>query len=145
MTDLDELIVSLDAYQAAHPWRQRFWHVWRTVKHAPGNARNQVRWAWQRVHRGWDDRALWSLDTWLAGTLGAQLVAMADVAHGWPIPSGEFEWTFESWTEALRVHGEGLLTYAEHDDTLPPRSFDPTEVAQADLHWVADHLPNLWD
>lgn len=118
MAFLEDVIADLDAYQAAHPWRRRFWHAWRTVRHAPGDARNQVRWAWQRVFRGWDDRALWSLDTWLARTLGAQLVAMAALAHGWPIP---------------------------HDEFLPRGSFDPTEVAQADLHWVADHLPNLWD
>jgi len=25
----------------------------------------EVKWAWQRVYRGWDDKALWGLDYWL--------------------------------------------------------------------------------
>jgi hypothetical protein len=140
MTDIDlnEFIADLDAYQAAHPWRRRFRRVWFTVKHAPGNARNQIRWAWQRVHRGWDDRALWSLDTWLAGTLGAQLIAMADLAHGWP---GMADWTFETWTAALRQHG-GVLSDYGHNCDADDAAIDS---AQESMRWVADHLPNLWD
>lgn len=135
---LDDVIADLDAYLAAHPWRRRFWAGWRAVKHAPGNVRRQVRWAWQRVFRGWDDRSLWSLDTWLGRTVGAQLQAMADIAHGWP---GGPDWTFETWTAALRQHGEVLTDYGHNCDA----NDDDIEAAQKSMHWVADHLPNLWD
>src|SRR5882724_11835476 len=73
MAFLDDVIADLDAYQRAHPWRSKFWSAWRRLKRAPHDSYWGVRWAWQRVHRGWDDRSIWSLDTWLARTLGAQL------------------------------------------------------------------------
>jgi len=135
---LDDVIADLDAYAAAHPWRQRFRRLWFRVKHAPGNARNQIRWAWQRVFRGWDDRAIWSLDTWLARTLGAQLQEMARIAHGWPAGP---DWTFDTWTTALRVHGGVLADYGHNCDA----DNDAIEAAQDSMRWVADHLPNLWD
>lgn len=107
-------------------------------------ARVDVRHAYQRVVRGWDDSAVWSLDDHLGETLGAQLVEMADIAHAYP---GE-HYPFEQWTADLRSHGEALLTYqrehyegadhgAEWDSIYAP--------AQDALRWVADNLGSLWD
>lgn len=138
MMDLDEFIAGLDAYQAAHPWRSKFWDVWRRLKRMPHDSYWGVRFAWQRVHRGWDDRSLWSLDTWLARTVGAQLQEMARIAHGWP---GGPDWTFETWTAALRVHGGVLADYGHNCDA----DNDAIEAAQDSMRWVADQLPALWD
>jgi hypothetical protein len=138
MAFLDDVIADLDAYQAAHPWRTRFWAAWRRLKRAPHDSYWGVRFAWQRVHRGWDDRALWSLDTWLARTLGAQLQEMARIAHGWP---GMADWTFETWTAALREHGGVLADYGHNCDADDAA----IDAAQESMRWVADHLPNLWD
>lgn len=138
MMDLDEFIAGLDAYQTAHPWRTRFWDAWRRLKRAPHDSYWGVRFAWQRMFRGWDDRSLWSLDTWLGRTVGAQLLAMADIAHGWP---GGPDWTFETWTAALRQHGRVLTDYGHNWDA----DNNAIEAAQESMRWVADHLPNLWD
>lgn len=112
--------------------------VWRDrIRRAP----KQVRWAWQRVFRGWDDYSTWSLDVHLSRTLGQQLVAMADIAHGHPEVNG-WDYTFETWTADLRRHGGALQLYSEGwvDD------WETTgEPAQAALHWVAEHLGALWD
>lgn len=101
----------------------------------------EVRWAWQRVFRGWDDFSTWSLDVHLSRTLGQQLVMMADIAHGWP-DGEEWDYTFETWTADLRRHGEALQLYSEGwvDDWATTG-----EPAQAALYWVAEHLGALWD
>lgn len=98
-----------------------------------------VRFAYQRVVRGWDDRAVWSLDHHLAETLGPQLVHMANVAHGWP--SGG-EWTYETWTAVLRRHGQALIAYAETDSFAPEPVY---EAAREAIRWVAEHFGALWD
>lgn len=106
-------------------------------------APRQVRWAYQRVTRGWDDRAVWSLDTHLSLVLGQQLIKMADIAHGYPGTEG---WTFERWTTELRTHGEALLAYSNqwHETSLDDWEaiYQPARVA---LLWVADNLSSLWD
>jgi len=103
------------------------------------SAISEIRFAYQRVVRGWDDRALWSLDHHLAKTLGAQLLRMADIAHGYPCEDG---WTFERWTAELRQHGKTLAAYGDSEgreyDTVYPS-------AREALEWVAANLGSLWD
>lgn len=118
-----------------------FYTVRRGLRDGPRNARRQVKWAWQRVFRGWDDRVVWSLDTHLARTLGAQLVMMADIAHGYP--DG---FTFETWTAALRLHGGALTTYSEQWDWDGTTDWDEIYLpAQDALRWIADNFATLWD
>lgn len=100
---------------------------------------NEVRFARQRVTRGWDDRALWSLDYHLARSLGHQLLGMADSAHTYP--SGD-EWSFERWTSELRRHGEALVAYSKDDTLNHAKGY---EGARSALVWVAIHLRDLWD
>ena len=103
----------------------------------------QIKWAYQRVTRGWDDRAVWSLDTHLSLVLGQQLIKMADIAHGYP---GQEGWTFERWTAELRTHGEALLAYSNQwDDTSLDDWESLYQPARLSLLWVADNLSSLWD
>lgn len=44
----------------------------------------QVVWAWQRVFRGWDDRASWSVDYWLDDKMIAILTRLKETKHGTP-------------------------------------------------------------
>lgn len=108
----------------------------------------------QRARRGWDDTSVWNLSHALPKTLGTQLLALAEEAHGWP-ESEDFP-TFEDWTAALRANGTALLAYGTVDkelDAMPIHDLDAINAreaqrlaeAQAALHWVADHLPSLWD
>lgn len=106
----------------------------------------QVRFAYQRVVRGWDDRSLWSLDTHLARTLAEQLDALAEEAHGWP-QGDEFP-TFEDWQKALRENAARLHAYQACLFDPTGDEYDIADVmseGQAALRWVADHLPSLWD
>lgn len=104
----------------------------------------QIKWAYQRVFRGWDDRAVWSLDTHLTKVLGQQLILMSEIAHGYPGTEG---WTFERWTAELKTHGEALTKYS-HDQWECSYSDDWEAIyqpARAALLWVADNLSSLWD
>lgn len=106
------------------------------LRQARGASR-EVRWAYQRVVRGWDDRALWSLDYHLAKTLGAQLIELSRIAHGYPSDQ-----TYEQWTAVLAQHGQALKAYADDDLTHCDTTYPPAKVA---LVWVAENLGSLWD
>lgn len=103
----------------------------------------QIKWAHQRVFRGWDDRAVWSLDSHLTRVLGQQLIVMSEIAHGYP--GEEIGWTYERWVGELHQHGEALLAYStqfEHDMDDWERLYVPAREA---LLWVAENLSMLWD
>lgn len=130
-------------------------------------------WAAQRARRGWADRDLWSLGHVACSRLGAQLAALAEQGHGWP-ESDEFP-TPDDWQSALQVHAGALVRYgtggadreltaALHDwyelavrHDVPGETLEAAKVrldtleasilddAKAALHWVGDHLEQLWD
>lgn len=54
------------------------------------DASNQIRWAWQRVFRGWDNRASWSIDFWLNDKLPEILLQLRENKHGTPIEFFDF-------------------------------------------------------
>lgn len=95
----------------------------------------------QRLVRGWDDRAVWSLDHHLTGTLGRQLLALA--AHGKTVPSG-YNPDGATWARDLTDAGQALLRYS-HAIAIADPTPATIEAAQDALHWVADNLPTLWD
>lgn len=116
--------------------------TWWPVRRRANDARRAVKFAYQRVVRGWDDSAVWSIDDHLSKTLGQQLVTMAEIAHGYP---GD-DYPYEQWVGDLRKHGEALLAY-HHDnyDLHGPDWLTIYDPAREALRWVADNLASLWD
>lgn len=45
----------------------------------------EIKWAYQRVNRGWDDRAAWSVDYWLNAMLPDVLSQLKKYNHGTPM------------------------------------------------------------
>lgn len=111
----------------------------------------KIKHAGQRLSRGWDDTATWSLDYHLTLTLGNQLKHLAKTTHGWP-QSDKFP-KFEDWQKALENNGNILLTYANREELLFGENVEYDKAleeqiikdAQKALRWVATYLPNLWD
>lgn len=79
----------------------------------------QLKWAWQRVFRGWDDRVLWSIDYWLVEHMRIWLRKMQK--HKVGVPSWCFEdpigsshseedWRIakEKWDEILQQMIDGF-------------------------------------
>lgn len=118
--------------------------------------------AGQRVVRGWDDSAVWSLDDHIAKTLGQQLVHLADVTHGYPPGYGDItprtedsqfipdapadDETYRRWVGDIRRHGQALLAYQEAHYTAYGEDYDAIyQPAREALVWVADNFGSLWD
>lgn len=141
--NLDDVLREIEEKRRAHPhyYRARdvYWRWHRRVTTFP----RRLKWAHQRVVRGWDDTSLWRLDGWLAKTLGAQLVEMSEIAHGYP----DDDYPYERWVADLRKHGEALQHYAEFDFLESPDQWDADvyPAARDALRWVADNLGSLWD
>lgn len=121
-----------------------YYTIRRIVRHTPKNTYRGIKFAWQRVVRGWDDSSTWCLHSHLGRTLGGQLVYMADNTHSFPgRPPYD---TFELWQRDLRKHGTALLTYEEQELDAEGDEWMALFVpAQEALRWVADFLPYLWD
>ena len=121
----------------------------------------------QRATRGFTDSDVWNMSTRLCGRIAEMLDVLADESHGWP--DNVYE-TFEEYVAALREHAGVLRAYAEGDDSgwesewlrlaSDPATADEAksflldhnaaevarlEAAQQSMHWVADHLNELWD
>jgi len=52
-----------------------------------------IKWAWQRVYRGYDDTAWWDLHLYLAKIAAPVLKEMADRTPGYPPDLSSDEWT----------------------------------------------------
>lgn len=124
----------------------------------------------QRARRGWTDQEMYSLGSHLAATTAAQLTHLARNGHGWP-HSEEFP-TYQHWADALHAAAAGLsrLDGSPEAEAASDAWYELTssrtassaeidaaasrmhaleaadiEAAKAAMHWVADHLPELWD
>lgn len=52
----------------------------------------EIKWAWQRVFRGWDDTVVWSIDMHLNVMLPQWLRVLRDNGMGVPCGMSETEW-----------------------------------------------------
>lgn len=150
IVSLEELLRELEERHDRERWYlPGMWMVWR-LRHKARDVQLAIRFAYQRVFRGWDDRAVWSTDTVLAKNLGAQLVELSRIAHGYPgkgdYPVDSTNESFERWVADLKTHGEALIAYSELQYELDGDDWDALyEPAQEALRWVADNLGSLWD
>lgn len=140
--ELHAMMRELEEKRRAHPVRARVRDVYLRWRNRVTETPRTVRWAYQRVVRGWDDRSVWSLDSHLAKTLGAQLVRMSEIAHGYPSE----DYPYDQWTADLKRHGEALLTYQRLNDEVFGNGWEADyQPAREALAWVGDNLGALWD
>lgn len=126
--------------------------------------------AGQRVRRGWDDTATYDLGHHLAIVLADQLDHLAETTHGWP-NSEEFP-SFEDWERALHEQAVKLrrvrhtkdaedalqrwhdLVSEQHssDEDIEQACMDLRKIEEENaaavmeaMHWVAEHMQQLWD
>ena len=60
-----------------------------------------IKWAWQRLTRGWDDRAVWSIDSYLAELMPQLLRKLKEDKLG--IPGSMFENPFDDMTPEIEA------------------------------------------
>ena len=71
---------------------------------------NEIRWAHQRVFRGYSDRDLWSLDWCLSKTLSSALRKLRDICYGYPTsPDGKYGFNNATgWNKTLTKMAKGF-------------------------------------
>jgi hypothetical protein len=97
-------------YWSVRRWAHRIWD-------APRDSYYAVKYAYQRVSRGWDDRAVWSIDWWLDDKMPAMLRKLKEDKHGIPgsmfeglptIPDEEWNYTDEAY-EMAQARWDAIL------------------------------------
>jgi hypothetical protein len=82
----------------------------------------EVRWAWQRVWRGWDDRVTWDIAGYLSGVMPAWVRKMRAETIGYPAGPG-FEDLPEAeavakWDAILTDIADGFAAHNAEEDVL---------------------------
>jgi len=110
-----------------------------------------IKFLYQRLTRGWDDSATWSLDTHLARIIAPRLKRFKELnTHAWPGPvegmpgTGRFE-TFEEWHEALDKMIFAFESYASEDRDLWDWGESEQHRIEEGLVLFARHYGCLWD
>lgn len=114
---------------------------------------NPIRWAWQRLTRGWDDRVIWSIDYHLAEMMPQWLRVLKVKKQG--IPGGMFDDPFTDLTpemEAAAVEKwRGVLNEMIAGFEAAKRIIDYDEwkddrrLVNRALRLLAKHYFDLWD
>jgi hypothetical protein len=97
------------------PWYTHvYWFVRRngkTLWDLPHDTHRKLKFAYQRLTRGWDDRVVWSVDWWMNGIMPDILRQLKEDKHGIPSsmfdglptkPDNEWEHTPEAWEIATK-------------------------------------------
>lgn len=134
---------------ASRRWYQYGWHsasvLYRRLrsKYSP---LFELKWAWQRVRRGYDDPALFGLNHALATLTVAGVRYMRETKHGYP---GEFSPEFggggwEVWDDILARMEEGFQAWLDEDGW-----FTNNTIAEEKFHDAMDLYATwfsaLWD
>lgn len=98
-----------------NPWRKyswRWWLHWLDVK----DLLFEIKQMWQRAHRGYADKDLWSIDMYLAQWLPAALQQFRETTHSVPMSLTSQQWEHElkmmehAFIAAQHVQWTGVCT-----------------------------------
>ena len=139
-------------YVLSHPWKiLEYW--W-----------DHLRWAWQRVFRGWDDRIVWSVDYYLANMIPKWLKVSKEVKCGIPAQcfdkddwddekceyiNGAEEKALDKWNNILDKMIEGFACYYEIENkgiySDNPRYQELIDKFDEGFELFHEHFGSLWD
>ena len=113
-------------YTLTHPWV-----IIRFLK-------NNIKWGWQRLFRGWDDRVIWSIDWYLTRHIPVWLKQLKEQKHG--VPNEAF--LPEDWDEKIGDYKPGKFEEAEArynqvlDDIIA--GFESHQKIEDESYWIKD-------
>lgn len=139
---LDEIMADAEQWHQDHPWLSR-WHGLKYRLKELWHWRRVPRWTWQRARRGYSDRDLWSLDTYICGVVGAGVEHLRRVSHGHPA-----DLTEDEWDDILTRISGPLLAYSSEkfeDGYTYDEEMARYEAAREAMHLFAEHLGGMWD
>lgn len=124
------------------------WCWLRRVAHAVGSRCGGARRRWQRGRRGWADRDLRDLDTYLCGVIAGSVTRLRDTGQGHSTDLSQDDWhdTLTRIAGPLRTWSRGPRT-VDGESTQARREREDREYAEAQdaLRLMADRLRDLWD
>jgi hypothetical protein len=141
-------------------------HIYKWITDIP----REIKWAYQRVTRGWSDRDVWSMDYHLSNILVGMLRRLKETKHGVPLDFcgdwGEktsthflpMEESIKLWDACLDEMIEGFEARGEMDELTYPTSCGKEEKKvwehnmallsarkERALALFAKHFDSLWD
>jgi len=129
-----------------HPFHEHIYHTWLDLT-------NPIKWAWQRLTRGWDDRVIWSIDYYLAEMMPVWLRKLAKDKQGIPASmfgdnwieptSDEDEAAEQRWNGILHEMIDGFEA-AKRIIDYDKRDGDIQRAARA-LQLLEQYFFDLWD
>jgi hypothetical protein len=115
---------------------------------------NNIKWFIQRGVRGYSDRDVWNLDTYIFKILSKGLIRLADTTHGHPCPyprdvhppaqSTKCMCEYR-WDSDLREYA--ALFYKLAEDLFEGDDWVKEEEAahQKAMEWMKENFSSLWD
>lgn len=138
-------------------------HPWKIVDYCV----RQVKYAWQRVFRGWDDTAVWSIDSYLAKQIPELIRKLKKDQHGYPAcilpedyepgatrPEEEEEAiekeAIEKWNNILDSIAEGFEAYVKYDgfkwnDGNTKEYEEDKKKFETAFQFLIKYFSSLWD
>ena len=120
-------------------------HPWIIVR----NWGHHIKWAWQRVFRGWDDRAVWSIDMYFAKTIAQMVRRLAKINKGYPVnlsmddESLSPEQCAQKWVQILTEIAEGFEDYFNRETDC--FGLTESEKFKKAFDLFREYYSNLWD
>jgi len=109
------------------------------IKYRLYEIKNKIKWAFQRMRRGYDDSAVWNMDGWFIDTMRRMLRQLQKEFHSYPVDMTEKEWSevLGRMIFLLREMDEDKCTYKNPFEEAYMAQFDPsrplTKVGSTDL------------
>ena len=119
-------------YMLLHPW-----YYIRDIYYS-------LKWAWQRVYRGWDDRVPWGIDFYLCSIMPAAINIL--IKHREGTPPG---FTADEWVKTLIKIRDGFIAgydimVVNYDYEIDGERKKLFDKAYEGLELFSKHFFNLW-
>lgn len=120
--------------------------------------KNEIKWAWERITKGYDERALWSIDYYIADLIVKLLIEFKNHHHG--VPSDMFDgmpyedeqhythskenWKIadEKWCNILQEIIDGFEEYVNNDINY---DYYKSKRFKKSFDLFKKHFVKLWD
>ena len=130
-----------------------FWFIIYGICNRLDNLKNEIKWGFQRMFRGYDDTAKWGLDTYLGDIALPVLKYLRNNKCGIALVEGFEDKSFEeqekAWNDVLdkMIKSFQLIKDDDFDTEVHPIEWykEHQEQIQEGLQLFARYYQNLWD
>ena len=119
-----------------------FWRIERWFDFAFGSLR-EVKYAWQRARRGYSDRDLWDLSSYLANILVPGLTALRDNNTGFPAGLTQKQWKKELDIMIRGFEAHRAICMGEYEGVNTIKRY--LSIQNKGLEKFTKHYNSLWD